>query len=178
MYSHYYDEKSEQYYKNPYIGYLINERKIKLRYGSAEDPKWYDFIIKNVEQNSETKTYSYTAKDLYINELSKSGFNLEFNQELENNMGNINTLGERVLEGSDWRLKDSGDILKQTLEEPLYFGYINDELEITLRSMEDENIRVVVGGENSNDLVYISYDSVVNKQTYFRANGRYSKEKI
>lgn len=181
MYSHYYDENSEQYYKNPYIGYLINERKIKLRYGSAEDPKWYDFIIKNVEQNSETKTYSYTAKDLYINELSKSGFNLEFNQELENNIGNINTLGGRVLEGSDWRLKDSGDILKQTLEEPLYFGYINDELEVTLRSMEDENIRVVVGGKNSNDLAYISYDSVVNKQTYFQLffveNGEFLTDK-
>ena len=35
-------------------------------------------------------------------------------------MGNIETLAERVLEESDWRLRPSGEILKQTIEEPLY----------------------------------------------------------
>ena len=55
-----------------------------------------------------------------MNELSKSGFNLEFDQKLENNMGNIETLAERVLEESDWQLRPSGEVLKQTIEEPLY----------------------------------------------------------
>jgi hypothetical protein len=35
-------------------------------------------------------------------------------------MGNIETLAERVLEESDWQLKSSNTILKQTVEEPLY----------------------------------------------------------
>jgi hypothetical protein len=97
MYSHYYDNETEQFIKNPFIGLLINERKIKWRYGEAvtdetvdsSKTKWYDLVIKNIQENSDTKTYTYTAKDLFVNELSKSGFNLEFNMELENNMGNI-----------------------------------------------------------------------------------------
>ena len=50
MYSHYYDTTTEEFYTNPFIGLLINERKIKLRYGElgAEDTKWYDLIIKNI----------------------------------------------------------------------------------------------------------------------------------
>ena len=50
MYSHYYDTTTEEFYSNPFIGLLINERKIKLRYGElgAEDTKWYDLIIKNI----------------------------------------------------------------------------------------------------------------------------------
>ena len=113
MYSHYYDEETEQYLKNPYIGYLINERKVKLRYGSpGSSAKWYDFVIKNIQENSDTKTYTYTAKDLFVNELSKSGFDLVFDTELENNTGNVELLASRILEGSDWELKPSGKILK------------------------------------------------------------------
>ena len=44
MYSHYYDEDSNMYFTNPFINLLINERKVKLRYGAlgADDTKWYD----------------------------------------------------------------------------------------------------------------------------------------
>ena len=64
MYSHYYDNETEQFIENPFIGLLINERKIKLRYGEAVtdetlDPnktKWYDLVIKNIQENSDTKT--------------------------------------------------------------------------------------------------------------------------
>jgi hypothetical protein len=50
MYSHYYDEEADDFFVNPFIGLLVNERKIKLRYGElgAEDTKWYDLVIKNV----------------------------------------------------------------------------------------------------------------------------------
>jgi hypothetical protein len=49
MYSHYYGEDGNLY-KNPFIGFLVNERKIKLRYGEEgkDDTKWYDLIIKNI----------------------------------------------------------------------------------------------------------------------------------
>ena len=109
MYSHYYDIHTEQYCQNPFLSYLVNERKIKVRYGAlgAEDTKWYDLVIKNIQENSENKTFTYTAKDQFVNELSKSGFNLQFDQELENNMGNIETLAEKILEESDWQLRKS-----------------------------------------------------------------------
>jgi hypothetical protein len=50
MYSHYYDTETDTYFENPFIGLLINERKIKLRYGALghKDTKWYDLIIKNI----------------------------------------------------------------------------------------------------------------------------------
>jgi hypothetical protein len=50
MYSHYYEEEAEEYFENPFINLLINERKVKLRYGAIgnKDTKWYDLIIKNI----------------------------------------------------------------------------------------------------------------------------------
>ena len=163
MYSHYYDTDANEYFVNPFIGLIVNERKIKLRYGTlgAESTKWYDFVIKNIQENSDTKTYSYTAKDLFVNELSKSGFNLEFAAELENNMGNINTLAERVLDESDWKLRDSGEILKQTIEEPLY--QIQLSKDVTLTNMEDSSDTLTLA---ANKFIYAFYNNIVNEQPY------------
>ena len=61
-----------------------------------------DFVIKNISEDSSTKAFTYTCKDLFVNELSKTGFELEFDNELGNNMGNLPTLAEKILEGSDW----------------------------------------------------------------------------
>ena len=131
LYQKYSDELGN-FYDNPFISLLVNERKIKLRYGAidAEDCEWYDFIVKNIEENSETNIFTYTAKDLFINELSKSGFNLVFDQELENNQGNIVELGNRILEGSDWQIpEDFSILLQQTNEEPLYSIITNREIQ-------------------------------------------------
>ena len=94
---------------NPFLKLLINERKVKALWKG----KWYDFVVKSVQENSEDKSITYTCKDLYINELSKNGFNLEFSDELQNNQGTVVELAEKVLEGTDWRVGDS-DIIKQT----------------------------------------------------------------
>jgi hypothetical protein len=55
---------------------LSNEKKIKLFYKKQyeEEGEWYDFIIKTIQENSQNKTFTYTAKQLYINELGKNGF--------------------------------------------------------------------------------------------------------
>ena len=65
LYSKYWDEEAEEFYDNPFLKLLVNERKIKLRYGAIgmTDCKWYDLIIKNVQENSESKIFNYTAKD-------------------------------------------------------------------------------------------------------------------
>lgn len=115
MYYRYYDTQVGQLEYNPYIRYLTNERKIKLKY----DGEWYDLIIKQVQENSDSKAFTYTCKDQFVNELSKTGFELEFDNELENNMGTIEYLAEQILEGSDWQLEGNSD-LKQFIEEPLY----------------------------------------------------------
>jgi hypothetical protein len=81
----YYDEINDTYFENPFVPYLVNERKIKLKYYKKGQLKWLDFLIKNIEESSENYQINYTATDLFLNELSKSGFNLVFDSELENN---------------------------------------------------------------------------------------------
>ena len=113
----YVDVESGEKKTNPFVGLLVNERKIKVLWKN----KWYDFVIKNIQEDSSGKTIFYTCKDLFINELSKTGFDLEFDTELENNMGTIQELAERVLEDTDWQLdtQDSDEIM-QKKEEPVY----------------------------------------------------------
>jgi hypothetical protein len=43
--------------ENPFSELLIPERKVKLKYGTyvengVEKPRWYDFIIKNITENT------------------------------------------------------------------------------------------------------------------------------
>jgi hypothetical protein len=111
VYSQYYDEETGDFVDNPFVKMLVNERKIKIRDGLPGSCKWYDLIIKNIQEDSESKTFSYTAKDQFVNELSKTGFDLEFAPELENNTGTVVQLGERILEDSDWKVKVGSDIL-------------------------------------------------------------------
>ena len=163
MYFHYLDELSGEFYTNPFISLLFNERKVKLRYGAlgAEGTKWYDFVIKNVQENSETKTYTYTAKDLFVNELSKSGFNLVLDAELENNMGTIQELAEIVLDESDWQLEES-DTLRQFIEEPLYQLKLNQSL--VVKDMMSNETRTIPNGS----LIYGFYSNIVNRQPYLQ----------
>ena len=114
--SKYYDDNGELI-DNPFVDLLVNERKVKLRY----DGEWYDFVIKSIQENFENKTFTYTAKDLFINELSKNGFNLQLDTELENNQGTITELAEYTLAETDWQVdKENSDIIQQFNEEALY----------------------------------------------------------
>ena len=37
-----------------------------------------------------------------VNELSKNGYSLEFDTKLENNIGTVGELANKILEGSSW----------------------------------------------------------------------------
>ena len=103
--------------KNPFLNLLVNERKVKC-YWKGE---WYDFIIKGCREESNGKSITYTCTDVFINELSKNGFNITLDTELENNTGTILELAGTVLDGTDWSLDTTGsDIVQQTEEEPVY----------------------------------------------------------
>lgn len=165
LYSRYYDQDTEQFYTNPFLGLMVNERKVKLRYGElgAEDCKWYDFIIKDVKENSDNKTFQYTCKDLFINELSKSGFSVQLDPELENNMGNITYLAEQILEESDWKLGGENDIISQTKEEPLYKILITSA--ITAKDMTGKEADIEIG---SGKYIYGFYSVISNEEPYFQ----------
>ena len=115
LYYTYIDTETGKREDNPYIKLLTNERRVKCKWKN----KWYEFVIKGIQEDSNGKTITYTCKDLFINELSKTGFNLEFDNKLENNQGTVKELGEKILEGTDWKIGDS-DTIEQTLEESLY----------------------------------------------------------
>ena len=163
MYSKYWDEDAEDFFDNPFLKLLVNERKIKVRYGAVNDCEWYDLIIKNVQENSESKTFTYTAKDQFVNELSKSGFELILDAELENNMGNITTLAETILDGSDWKLGKNNSLLRQHKEEPLYEIVLNRDLEVI--NMLDENDKIII---SKGQIIYGFYSTIVNKEGFFQ----------
>ena len=163
--SKYWDEENSQFFDNPFIKLLVNERKIKLRYGATDskDCKWYDLVIKAVQEDSETKVFEYTAKDQFVNELSKTGFDIVLDAELENNMGNITTLANTVLEGSDWKVGVDGSILNQTREEPLYKIKLNKDIEAI--DMKDDNYKIAI---RANSIIYGFYNVIANKEAYFQ----------
>lgn len=116
MFYTYIDTYTGEKVRNPFVGKIHNEDKIKLHYKG----EWYDFIVKNVVESSDGKTVEYSCEDIFSTELSKTGFHLEFNTELENNNGTIWELGERVLEGSDWKLTDEQGIFQEKTKEATY----------------------------------------------------------
>ena len=162
VYSKYWDEDAEEFFDNPFLKLLVNERKIKLRYGPIGDCKWYDLIIKNVQENSETKTFTYTAKDQFVNELSKSGFELVLDAELENNMGNIEYLAEKVLEGSDWELGEDNSLLRQCKEEPLYRIVLKESIQGT-NMLTGEKIIIP-----ASKTILGFYGPITNKEDFFQ----------
>lgn len=168
LYYKYYDYENDQLMNNPFTKMLVNEKKVKLRYGDpeTEEVKWYDFVIKGIQENTENHTFTYTAKDLFINELSKSGFDIQFDAKLENNQGSILELGERVLEGSDWQLLPESNVsLQQTKSEALYEFTLKDNLVLTATSMdEDKKVIELKGGS----IIYGFYTSVSEKLPFFQ----------
>ena len=162
MYSKYYDEEREDFLDNPFVKKMVNERKVKLWY----DEEWHDYIIKSIQESSDNKTYTYTAKDLFINELSKTGYDLVFDSELENNLGTIDYLADQILEGSDWERED-GDIIRQYKEEPLYLITVTAPFKaIRMLTLEDE-----IGPSEINlqagDIIYGFYQSVNSDSSFF-----------
>lgn len=121
MYYKYYDNETGERVENPFTKLLTNERKVKLRLGNPGDAdvEWYDFVIKDIQENSESMMFSYTCTDLFINELSKTGFTITLDAELENNIGTPNELAEYVLKGSGWKV-GQGDLIHTFHEEPVY----------------------------------------------------------
>lgn len=149
LYYSYIDNETGEKVQNPWISSLVNERKIKVFWKN----KWYDMIVKSIVESSDKHVITYTCKDAFINELSKNGFNLEFDNELQNNTGTINELAAAILEGTDWKLGENV-VLNQTIEEPVY--------EVTIGN--DFTVDGITLSSGSKILVY--YSTIVNRESY------------
>lgn len=123
MYYQYEDWRTSEHTINPYWDFIVNERKLKLKY----DGKWYDFVIKSIKEDSDKKSIDVTAKDLAVVELSKTGFNIEFDEQLGNNLDNAGTLVGRIIEGTDWKYDSPrSDKFWQTRDETVYVGKLGE----------------------------------------------------
>lgn len=124
LYLSYIDTITEERIDNPFIKLLVNERKVKVYWDNGQEDvndKWYDLVVKDISEDSDSNTVTYTCEDLFINELGKSGFELNFSDEANNNQGTIYELATAVLDGTDWQLDEKNtDHLLQTQEEALY----------------------------------------------------------
>ena len=107
----------DDHYINPFIQYLFNEQKLKVKWKD----KWYDFIIKNCDESSDSKLITYTCEDQFISELSRQGFNLTYDIELQNNIDTAPNLVTDVLKGTDWSYDaENSDTIREYVEEPVY----------------------------------------------------------
>lgn len=96
----FFDSKVGDFVKNEFIDDLYNERKLKLKYKD----KWYEFYIKKISEEKKFKAImkTFTCEDSFIDELSRTGYDIEFSPELNNSVEEIGTFTEEVLEDSIW----------------------------------------------------------------------------
>lgn len=130
MYKKYADSVTGEQVTNPFIDWLISERKIKLEY----DGRWYDFIIKDINENSSNHLYTYQLEDANVQELSKNGFGITLDAALMNNIGTATELGARVMEQTDWSV--DGDVTIQTIDEALV--YVSIPANTTVKHIRDQ----------------------------------------
>jgi hypothetical protein len=62
MYRYYTDNETGEKVENPFVSWLISERKVKLKYEGI----WYDFIIKQINENSANYLYTYQLEDALV----------------------------------------------------------------------------------------------------------------
>ena len=178
LYYTYIDNETGKRIQNPFTSLLVNERKVKCKW----EDQWYDFVIKGIQEDSNGKTITYTCEDLYINELSKTGFSLEFDQKLNNNQGTAQELAKRVLEGTDWVVDTgSSDHILQTIEEPLYKALLKKN--ITVKNEKNKDVTIELEKDpQTGELIYIPiylfYSVVQEKKSYvqFIYNTSYETE--
>ena len=160
MYYQYEEVETGKMVRNPLIDYIIDERKVKLFY----EDKWHDFIIKKDDEKGRENKYSYTCTGLPANELGKTGYNVELDIELENNMGTVQDLASEILRQSDWQLAAEGqEIIDQTNDEALYKAITNTALSAKIRGT-NTTFSVPSGA-----IIYIYYTSFATQEKdYFQ----------
>lgn len=160
----YFDENIGEKVENPFIPYLVNERKVKLKY----DNKWYDFIIKNIEENSEDNIFNYECVNLFVNELSKGGYNVTLSTDLANNQGTILDLAEKVIEPTNWVVdRIESDKIRGYIQEPLYYGKVKSGTTIkVINAIPSERPPENSGEETlaAEEEIYFFYSTIANKQ--------------
>lgn len=117
MPSKFFNSQTGEYEKNEFTDILNNQRKIKVKFKN----KYFEFIISKITEDKNFKSiiYSYECNDSFIDELSRTGYNITFDEELYNNVDEIGNFMDVILEDSIWDYRpdmNSGDFTEYNEE--------------------------------------------------------------
>lgn len=167
MYKRYKDPVTGEQVENPFVDWLVSERKVKLYY----EDKWHDFIVKNIVENSNNYLYTYQLEDALVQELSKNGFGIVLDTQLMNNMGTANELASKVLAETDWTVSDESEAFVQTIEDQLVYAVTTSSIsayhvidQTDRRRGVDVRLATIPAGKQ----VLVFYSSCVNKPYRFQ----------
>lgn len=168
MYHTYTDRITGEKTRNPFTDLLVAERKVKLKYGKYEDSDgevhdcWYDFIIKNIQENSADYLYTYQLEDALVQELSRNGYSITLDEQLGNNVGTAEELGRRVLAGSGWEVANESETMVEKVNENLIYLKVKSGTTITgVNQIKDQNPDDLVNGIESTSANSIPEGSIV-----------------
>lgn len=122
------------------------------------DNRWRDFVIKTIDKDSNTHVANIVAKEIFVNELGKNGWSVTLNTELENNYGTVEQLAEKVLDGSDWKVKKGYSPIER-VKEPLFEYKIPEGTSIAavaMRKGDDGNNKKI--NISANEYIYFFYN--------------------
>ena len=148
----YYDPYTEEEVTNPFVNLLVNERKVKLHY----EDEWYEFIVKDHTESSDEYSWEYSCSDAFVLELSKTGYNITFDAELNNNQGTAEYLATETLKNTDWRIGEA-NVGRQYVEEPIYNAILSNNVRVLNTDTGEESVLF------SNTEIYLFYSYVKNK---------------
>ena len=144
---------------NPFASLLTNERKVKLHY----DNQWYEFIVKEHTESSEEYEWTYTCNDAFVLELSKIGYNITFDSELNNNQGTALELVKETIKNTDWRVGNinSG---QQLIAEPVYKATLVSTTGINIINVNKNNQEDI---PSEGQAIYVFYSYIKNQSGKF-----------
>lgn len=97
----YFDSLKGEFVRNEFADLVAPETKLKLFYKD----RWFEFFVKKVDDKKQFKSYmkSFTCTDAFIDELSRNGYGITYDTELNNNVEEIGIFTEETLEDSIWQ---------------------------------------------------------------------------
>lgn len=169
LFTKYVDEIDGERKINPFCNIIHNETRIKLKWKE----KWYEFIVKNISEDSENYKNTYVAEDAFISELSRKGFNIELSTDVGGNSGTIIELEDKILENSDWKVdKENSIVGPQLKEDTLVKLIVTKEIEAKQKCEFDENGVFKITDKDFkipvNSIIYGFYSSIYKKDSFFQ----------
>lgn len=168
---------------NPFVSLLKNDTKIKLYF----QKEWYDLIIQQIEVSKSNNVMKCVATDMHIEELLKNGYNISYDSDVGNSIGNIYELASMAVENTDWQVVSynqienasmpvHSDIIRQYVKEPVY--KVNTSVFYSISSYIDDikyydanessPLNLISSDLDDTNYVYVPYSQYQNPSYRFQ----------